>query len=779
MSGSFLVSPGVIVKEQDLSDIIPSIATSPAGTAGYFEWGEVLSPQLVTSENELVQLFGKPNDRTYKSFFTASNFLSYANNLLVTRAPARYAFNSFDNSDGDPLWSQALISGAATITYTAGSKVISGGVDASLIGYYIIIDTDKVLGQVVSVTAGTNPTATLSDYSIYTGLLQPFISVARNIINNYEDYTLKIGNYINGKFIAKYPGEFGNSISVSICDKTNFNYTSGPATTSVKSTSNVEILLATRTNNVITFTTKGTHNLSIGQLIIVTDSDIFNGTYTVSNSGITELQFQASRGGNDATSNVGKVSSKQVYGTNANFGATAVFGDVILTENNIIIGIVQSAGTTVTLQEVAKVHYNGTGYKTQWKYKNLFQHTPGTSQFAAGLKATNDELHIVVIDTHGLFSGTVGTILEKYESVSKASNAISPNGTSNYYKTVLAKNSNYIYANNLPIGINNWATYASSGIIFDSLAVTSQDYNLTSGSNGIKSTDGDIMMAYDLYANAETYDIALIPVGESSATLANYVISLAENKKDAIAFVSPQLVNGTPIVGKNIQQQNDMITYANSIMSSSYGVIDSGYKYQYDRYSDIYRYVPLNGDIAGLCARCDYTHDAWWSPAGYTRGQIKNVAKLAFNPSQQNRDALFQARINPIVSFPGQGTILFGDKTAIGNSTSFDAIGIRRLFIVLEKSIATASKFKLFEYNDAFTRNQFKAMVEPFLRDVKGRRGITDFMVICDETNNTPDVIDSNNFVASIYIKPNHSIRYITLNFISTRSGISFSEAGA
>jgi phage tail sheath protein FI len=255
------------------------------------------------------------------------------------------------------------------------------------------------------------------------------------------------------------------------------------------------------------------------------------------------------------------------------------------------------------------------------------------------------------------------------------------------------------------------------------------------------------------------------------------VQNVAEVRKDCVAFVSPQSVStGEVLSGNTSAVATSIIAYRNAITSSSYAVIDSGYKYQYDRYNDEYRWVPLNGDVAGLCARTDYTDDPWFSPAGLNRGQIKNVVKLAFNPRKTDRDNLYNAGVNPVASFPGQGVVLFGDKTALAKPSAFDRINVRRLFITLEKSISTAAKFQLFEFNDGFTRAQFKNIVEPFLRDVKGRRGITDFLVVCDETNNTSEVIDSNRFVADIYIKPARSINFIQLNFIATRTGASFNE---
>jgi len=289
---------------------------------------------------------------------------------------------------------------------------------------------------------------------------------------------------------------------------------------------------------------------------------------------------------------------------------------------------------------------------------------------------------------------------------------------------------------------------------------------------------GDIMTAYDLFKNTEMHDISLIPVGPVPGEVSKYVIqNVAEYRMDCVVFVSPTNDNFTRITGADIWEKTvNFRTKASFNANSSYGVLDSGWKYQYDRYNDNYVWVPLNGDIAGLCARTDSTNDPWWSPGGFTRGQVKNVVKLSFNPNKTERDELYKKGVNPVVTFPGQGTILYGDKTLLSKPSAFDRINVRRLFIVLEKAIATAAKFQLFEFNDELTRSVFKLQIEPFLRDVQGRRGIIDFKVVCDESNNTGEVIDRNEFIADIYIKPNRSINFITLNFIAARSSISFEE---
>ena len=320
----------------------------------------------------------------------------------------------------------------------------------------------------------------------------------------------------------------------------------------------------------------------------------------------------------------------------------------------------------------------------------------------------------------------------------------------------------------------NWGN-AASGTTYTAVNTQSSE-SLSGGANGSTVTDGQLKTAYEKFQDADTVDVGLIIAGPSgSVTHVDNLITIAENRKDAIVFASPQRSDVVNISNSNTQKDN-VVDFFSTVRSSSYVVFDSGYKYCYDRYNDVYRFVPLNGDIAGLAARTDIIADSWYSPAGFNRGVIRGAAKLAFNPTKSQRDELYPKRINPVATFPGQGTVLFGDKTGLSSTSAFDRINVRRLFITLEKAISTASKFQLFEFNDEFTRANFRNIVEPFLREVQGRRGITDFLVVCDETNNTGEVIDRNEFIAEIFIKPARSINFITLQFIATRTGVSFEE---
>jgi len=468
----------------------------------------------------------------------------------------------------------------------------------------------------------------------------------------------------------------------------------------------------------------------------------------------------------------------------ANASATAV---IIRNEDHYTASYSSGEGTVGewaakypgTLGNSLKVSMADANAWSTWSYAANFDAAPSTSAYVSNLGGSHDEVHIAVIDEDGLFTGTAGTVVEKFAFASKASDGKKADGTSAYYKDVVNTQSAYIY------WMDHTSNVTASGTAWGNAANASLFANLTSNvtvslSQGVSAdspTDGNITSALALFANDEQYDISLMPLGSASATVVNFAISsIAEVRKDVIVFASPTLAN---VVNNAGSEATDISTFRDSLTSSSYAVLDSGWKYQYDRYNDVYRWVPLNGDTAGLAVRTDFVADPWFSPAGFNRGQVKNVVKLAFSPGKTDRDTLYKKGVNPVVTFPGNGTVLFGDKTLLAKPSAFDRINVRRLFIVLEKAIATAAKFQLFEFNDPFTRAQFRNLVEPFLRDVQGRRGITDFKVVCDESNNTAQVIDTNNFVADIFIKPARAINFIQLNFIATRSGISFEEVGA
>jgi len=407
-----------------------------------------------------------------------------------------------------------------------------------------------------------------------------------------------------------------------------------------------------------------------------------------------------------------------------------------------------------------------------WSYRSYFTSAPGTSEFATSVSGTNDEMHIVVVDADGLFTGSAGAILETYGFVSAASDA-TINGVTNFYKQVILNNSKYVYSMSpIDYGTTN-ATWdrAAAGRSFARPA-TNIVTNLSTGTS-VAPTDGNIQVSYDFFSNKESIDISLVLTSGHSVTVQQYVIdNIAVGRADCVAFISPRY---SDVVNQSGSETTNIAGWLTSLArSSSYVMADSGWKYQFDKYHNTYRWIPLNGDIAGLCVYTDSVRDPWFSPAGFNRGAIKNAVKLAWNPSKSFRDTLYANGVNPVVSFPGQGTVLFGDKTLLAKPSAFDRINVRRLFITLEKSIAQAAKFSMFELNDEFTRAQFIALVAPFLRDVQGRRGITDFRVVCDSTNNTQQVIDSNQFVGDIYIKPARSVNFIQLNFVAVGTGVDF-----
>ena len=411
---------------------------------------------------------------------------------------------------------------------------------------------------------------------------------------------------------------------------------------------------------------------------------------------------------------------------------------------------------------------------TGWTYSGYFTSAPGTSDDVMNKGGSNDEMHIIVIDAGGKFTGTSGTVLETYPFISKASDAINLNGgTTNYYKQVIFNKSKYIYAAD-PVEYANtvatWGTTASGKTFAD--ATSNKLLPLSKGVDAVPQ-DSDLQSAFGNFTNKDSVDVSLVLTGDASIAIQQYVIdNIASSRADCVAFISPPQ---SAVVNNSGNETTDITTWLTSLArSSSYVVADSGWKYQFDKYNNVYRWMPLNGDIAGLCVYTDSVRDPWYSPAGFNRGAIKNSIKLAWNPSKSYRDTLYSAGVNPVVSFPGQGTVLFGDKTLQSKPSAFDRINVRRLFLAIEGAITEAAKFSLFEYNDSYTRAQFVGLITPFLRDIQGRRGITDFKVVCDGNNNTSDVIDANQFVGDIYIKPARSINFIQLNFVAVGSGVDF-----
>lgn len=571
------------------------------------------------------------------------------------------------------------------------------------------------------------------------------------IVRNETDFQNRASFESDILYIARYPGAMGNSLRVSVCDSaTAYQNTVLLVNSTTSSTlDNLTVMTLGVGSNQATVTIHATEQT---QVAVAANA----ATAAYNSIGVNDLILV----GNTTTgTQFMKVTSKGAAPTSVgnSSGGWASF--------------------TISFQDTLKLHtpISTNTINRSWEFLNVVDVAPGRSDYVAsfGNTSANDEMHVVVVDEGGLFSGVPGTVLEVYKNVSRATDAKTADGATNYYRNVINDESSYVWAtNDRPNAPSNTAS-----LIASSTNNTALNLRFVAGSDGFDENsipNSNLLMAYDLFASAEDIDISFILAGKTLNTAqVNYLIdNIAENRKDCVVFASPQKAN----VVNNPDAAASTVTFRNTLRSSSYAVLDSGYKYMYDKYNDIYRWVPLNGDTAGLCARTDLTNDPWWSPAGYNRGQIKNIVRLSFNPRKAERDLLYKNGINPVVTFPGQGTVLFGDKTLLAKPSAFDRINVRRLFIVLEKAIATASKYTLFEFNDAFTRSQFKNLVNPYLRDIQGRRGITDFLVVCDESNNTGEVIDRNEFVGDIYIKPARSINFIQLNFVAVRTGVQFSE---
>ena len=579
-----------------------------------------------------------------------------------------------------------------------------------------------------------------------TGMVNACVSGTAVLIKNTTDY---LDNYSHaasfagnvGQYAAREAGTLGNNLKVSICSNS---------------------------------TAFGPHSQS-GTLTNDASAAIGDTTVTMDDGSLFQVGDILEFGDASAVPSTSGAPSGHYY------KITGISTHVLtIARFNTQTGKTETGGLRHALVDNCKV-------LRHWEYYFNFASAPTTTDDVSNAGGSNDEMHIAVIDEDGGITGTAGTILETFEGVSQAHDAKDSSGNSNYYPDVIYRESKYIYwidhISTLSDGVTKFGT-TFDNTVGDAFVVSST--SLSGGTDDYVATNAEIATAYEKFNDADNVDLSLLLCGPSQTgadatgdTKATAVMDIATARKDCVAFISPARADVVGVANAVTQTQN-VVSFADGLPSTSYAVIDSGYKYMYDKYNDVYRFVPLNGDIAGLCARTDNIADSHFSPAGYTRGQIRGAVKLAFNPNQAQRDELYKARINPVVAFPGQGTVLFGDKTASSKPSAFDRINVRRLFITLEKAIAIAAKFQLFEFNDEFTRAQFRNLIEPFLRDVQGRRGLTDFSVVCDDTNNTGDVIDRNEFRADIFVKPSRSINFIQLNFVATRSGVAFSEvAGA
>ena len=667
----FLVSPGVHVREIDLTNIVPAVATTIGAIAGPFAKGPVSEVTTVGSEQELVDIFGKPNGSNFEWWFTAANFLQYSDQLKVVRAE-------------------------------------SGLVNAVATGTAILIrDTDHYSAAYSSGQASV------------------------------------------GEWAARTAGTHGNSIGVSMC---------GTATAYEQGLSTNNRVNGAGSSGATTITVDDAdasgYAFNVGDLISFSSADNATITNHAELAGHEGIEYEVTAISTNA------LTIRQKDDVNGKGLAAAVADDSYI--------------------------------RRRWKFYDLFDAAPGTSQWATdNARGTGDEMHVVVYDTTGDITGfdndvagqRTSSVIEVFGNLSKNPSAKTAQGGTNYYPDVIYAQSQYVYWMDHNTSGSNWGTDTTSAY---TAVNTPSATALGSGTDDYSVTAGELETAYDKFKDTESIDVNLVLAGPSSGvadtaaamdTHGTMITDLVEERRDCVGFISPYRSATVNVASSNTQTKNVKESF-DLLPSSSYMVYDSCYKYMYDKYNDVYRYVPMNGDTAGLCVHTDSVADPWFSPAGYNRGNVRGAIKLSYNPKKSERDQLYRARVNPVTNFPGQGVVLFGDKTALTKPSAFDRINVRRLFLVLEKAIATASKYMLFEFNDEFTRAQFRNMVEPFLRDVQGRRGIFDFKVVCDGSNNTGEVIDRNEFIGDIYIKPARSINFITLNFIAVRTGVEFSEVG-
>ena len=772
---AFQVSPGINISEIDLTTTIPSLATTVGAFGGVFGWGPVGKFILVDSENTLAARYGKPTSDNYETFFTAANFLAYGNALYVSRAAVTTGFsNTVAAASANLNSNTTVILVGNTYGVAAGQSVFGAGIPE---GTFVVSATSTGSANttvILSADATSNTDAQLNFFAnnialnavANSGVIELVDCVVKNA-DDFEEKGPSNAAFSSTQFVARYPGDLGNSLRVAVCDSAN------QYARSIDMFSNTSVGVATKLNQ-----------LTDASISIGVNSSVANVVLTWIEPGI---------GGGNLTYAEAKTAANTILqslsvGDYIELGNSTVGTQTLKIKSLPAVssddsGVNGLAYFSITFEDTwnRASNFSSNTINRKWEFYNTVPTAPGTSRYLSDRGLTTvDEVSVVVVDEDGKFSGTPGSILEVYENLSRATDAIGEDGTTAFYKTVINDNSRYVWATN----DRSEAVTATATSLTNSTTSLPYSKSFVGGRDGVTESNASVAAlasAYDLFSDASSVDVSLLMTGKSigasnGAQLANYLIdNIAEVRKDCVVFVSPEKAD---VVGAGAEgsQASNIVTFRQSVRNSSYAFIDSGYKYQYDRYNDVYRYVPLNGDIAGLTARSDDLRDPWFSPAGYNRGQIKNLVKLAYSPSKTDRDLLYKNDVNPVITQPGQGTVLFGDKTALGRPSAFDRINVRRLFIVLEKTIATAANQMLFEFNDEFTRAQFLNLIEPFLRDVQGRRGITDFRVVCDETNNTPEVVDTNRFVGDIYIKPAKSINFIQLNFVAVRSGVEFNE---
>ena len=819
-----LVSPGVKVREVDLTIGNITGANEQVGAlAAPFAKGPVEVPQLIETEQDLIKTFGEPSGVTtasYEYWMCASSYLSYGGVLRVVRADDANMINANASSTkGRPLGVDGVVGVGTDATRPVGSFVVTSGDTGFTVGLTTtaahtptvsitttgsgFIDNEQIVISAADLTVAAGTTVgTAVTFSI-NGVTDSRTDLK---IKSYEDYVDNQASPTEWFIAARSPGSWGNGLKVCAIDGRAdqiiglmANGVSSGLTTALvglgvtqslagrkvpKDDGTVETLETGHLRGVITgiSVAGGVRHLEVK----VVDKLVLSGdgtTYTT-----TPVDYaEGSENAFVSTSDITVIANTGV-GTTANIisGTT---------------GVVAAAGIGY-----AKDWYNDQtlGLTNSTVFWKSIAEKPSTSEYASQRSARNDEIHYVVVDDDGSVTGTAGNILEKHLNLSKAKDAVISPSQNIYYRDYIATGSEYIFAGAQPTveqvdtgfvsggittgftlsGKGNWTTNAQ-GTTYAGIGAT--HYSLQKGvdyNNAVDNFDvslSNIVSAYDTFKNVAEYDVNFLIMGPSAATSdetsakARKLIAIAEERKDCIACISPPrsaVVN----VSNSDTQTDNIIKFFDPLPSSSYAVFDSGYKYAFNRFTNEFRYIPMNPDIAGLMARTSIDQFSWFSPAGAARGSINGAVKLAYNPSKAQRDAIYPKRINPVIASPGAGIILFGDKTGLGYASAFDRINVRRLFLTIESTIERAARDQLFEFNDIITRSSFLNVVDPYLRDVKAKRGITDYVVICDETNNTPDIIDSNQFRADIFVKPNRSINFIGLSFVATRTGVSFEE---
>ena len=798
-----LASPGIVVREVDLTiGRVDPVSGSIGALAAPFEKGPVGLPQLIESEDDLYSTYGKPynTDKQYEHWLVASSYLAYGGTMQVVRADDSGLANATDNATpAIKIKSDEHYNQLGYDDNTISSTIIAAKNPGSWANGIRVAVVDSKADQVL---VGLS-TAAVTAFNTAISNRSGFIVGSASTIG-ISTASITVGQEVLSDVSGVLPGLTNvTSIGVGIVTISNASSQSVDITTTFDFGARTTTTAALAVGAAVTQTMVGKAIIGAGATSqadgylkgIVTEIGTGQaGVKIVSHvtaAGVeTDVDYQPS--GVYAFNNSGTVGL-----TTAGTAVATSYGTASYTSQNDWFEQ-QTVGLSTGLDPL------------EW---DQLADRPGTSAYAASRGGRHDEVHVIVFDDKGVITGNAGTILEKHLNLSKAKDATFSSGSPSYWRKYLKTNSQYVFGGGAPTGLTTSAYSTSATNTLDSDSGWDQDaknvnfggsgantYELNGGKDYGGGTDinatgsldcgaDDVVSGLNLFTNKELYEVDFILQGaanygkEATQAIANKAIAVAESRKDAIAFISPYReafisdgAAGAVTVNEDDTITSNVVSFFSPITSTTYGIFDSGYKYMYDRFNNTFRYVPLNGDIAGCCARTDKNDFPWFSPAGTNRGAILNVVKLAYNPGKAQRDTLYSNRINPVILSPGAGIILFGDKTGYGKASAFDRINVRRLFIYLEDAISAAAKDQLFEFNDEITRTNFVNIIEPFLRDVQSKRGIQDYVVICDETNNTAAVIDNNEFIADIYIKPARSINFIGLTFIATRTGVAFEE---